>query len=123
MQTRLGSLFCLFLLLGLFIVPLAHQGHLQALEEPYPTIAAAAAQKVGPRLSAPEPEKTDHHHDAASCSICQAAIVSRQFFAPVTIAAPNLVLPVHFLGFCDSTLGFASPEILPFGSRSPPSSL
>lgn len=123
MQTRLGSLFCLFLLLALFFVPLAHQSHLHALEGPYPPIAVGAEQKVGPRLSAPEPEETEHHHDAPSCSICQAALNCRHFAIPTFSLSPVLSLPVQ--RFCKSAFisVVANPDILSSGPRSPPISL
>jgi len=123
MQTRLGSLFCLFLLLALFFIPLVHQGHLHALERPYPPIAAGAEQKVGPRLSAPEPDQTDHHHDAASCPICHAALGSRYFTTPSPSLSSLLSLLVQ--RFCHNafTSVVTTRDILVTGPRAPPISL
>jgi hypothetical protein len=123
MQTCLGSLFCLFLLLAVIFVPLAHQSHLHALEGLYPPIAAGADQKVGLRLSAPEPKETDQHHDAASCSICQAALCCRHFAIPTLSLSPVLSLPDQRSCHNTITSVVANPDALVLGSRAPPVSL
>jgi hypothetical protein len=122
--TRLYSLFCLFLLLALSFVPLAHQCHLHTLEGLHPLLASVLGKQVGLQLSVPETEEPDHHHhDAATCPICQAALSSR-FFAVTTFSlAPPLSLPVQ--RFCNNPITslFADPDILASGPRAPPVSL
>ena len=122
--TRLYSLFCLFLLLALFFVPLAHQCHLHTLEGLHPPLASVLGKQVGLQLSAPEPEEPDHHHhDAATCPICQAALSSRYFAVTTLSLAPALSLPVQ--RFCNNTITsvVANPDILVSGPRAPPVSL
>ena len=122
-QTRLGSLFCLFALLALFFVPLAHQYHLHTLEGLHPLLAAVLGEQVRLQLSAPEPEEPDHHHDAATCPICQAALSSQYFAAPPLSLSPAISLPVQ--RFCNKTITslIVTPEILTSGPRAPPVSL
>ena len=122
-QTRLGSLFCLLALLALFFVPLAHQCHLQTLEGLHPLLASVLGEQVGLQLSAPEPEEPDHHHDAATCPICQAALSGRHFAAPILSLSPVISLPVQ--RFCNETITsiIVTPEILTSGPRAPPVSL
>jgi len=124
-QTRLGSLFCLFALLALFFVPLAHQYHLHTLEGLHPPLAAGFGKQVGLQLSAPEPEEPDHHHhhDAATCPICQAALSSRYFAATTLSLATVLSIPVQ--RFCNHAITSLvdSPDVLVLGPRAPPVSL
>ena len=122
-QTRLGSLFCLLALLALFFVPLAHQCHLQTLEGLHPLLASVLGEQVGLQLSAPEPEEPDHHHDAATCPICQAALSSRYFAVTTLSLDPVLSLPVQ--QFCNNAITslVANPDVLILGPRAPPVSL
>ena len=121
---RLYSLFCLFLLLALFFVPLAHQCHLHTLEGLHPPLASVLGKQVGLQLSAPEPEEPDHHHhDAATCPICQAALSSRYFAATTLSLATVLSLPVQ--QFCNNAITslVANQDVLVLGPRAPPVSL
>jgi hypothetical protein len=123
-QIRLYSLFCLFLLLALFFIPQAHQRHLHTLGGLYPPPASGAEKQVGLQLSATEPEGPDHHHhDAATCPICQAALNSGHFVVPALVLPIILALPVQLLDHYDSTPGITNPAILAYNSRSPPNSL
>ena len=122
---RLYSLFCLFLLLALFFVPLAHQCHLHTLEGLHPPLASVLGKNVGLQLSASEPEEPDHHHhhDAATCPICQAALSSR-YFAVTTLSLDTvLFLPVQ--RFCNNAITslVANPDVLVLRPRAPPVSL
>ncbi|MFI5330322.1 MAG: DUF2946 family protein [Desulfobaccales bacterium] len=122
--TRLYSLFCLFLLLALFFVPLAHQCHLHTLEGLHPPLASVLGKPVGLQLNVPEPEDSDHHHhDAATCPICQAALSSRYLAVTTFSLAPALSLPVQ--QFCDNAITplVANPDVLVLGPRAPPASL
>ncbi len=122
--TRLYSLFCLFLLLALFFVPLAHQCHLHTLEGLYPPLASVLGKQVGMQLSVPEPEEPEHHHhDAATCPICQAALSSQYFAATTLSLAPVLSLPVQ--QFCNNAITsfVANQDVLVLGPRAPPISL
>src|SRR5271157_2976578 len=102
-RTSLSSIFCLFLLLALFFVPLAHQCHLHTLEGLHPPLASVLGENAGLRLSAPEPEDPDHHHhDAATCPICQAALSSRYFAVTTLSLDPVLSLPVQ--QFCNNAI-------------------
>ena len=123
-RTSLGSLFCLFALLALFFVPLAHQCHLHTLEGLHPPLASVLGKQVGLQLSVPEPEEPDHHHhDAATCPICQAALSSRYFAVTTLSLAPALSLPVQ--RFCNNAITslVATPDVLVSGPRAPPVSL
>ncbi|MGO9580219.1 MAG: DUF2946 family protein [Desulfobaccales bacterium] len=124
-QTRLHSLFCLFAILALFFVPLAHQCHLHTLDGLHPSLASVLGENVGLQLSAPEPEEPDHHHhhDAATCPICQAALSSRYFAATTLSLATILSLPVQ--RFCNDAITslVAGPDVLVLGPRAPPISL
>ena len=122
--TRLYSLFCLFLLLALIFVPLAHQCHLHTLEGLHPPLASVLGKQVGLQLSVPEPEEPDHHHhDAATCPICQAALSCRYFAVTTLSLAPALSLPVQ--RFCHNAITsvVANPDVLVSGPRAPPVSL
>jgi hypothetical protein len=123
MRTRLYSLFCLFLLIALFFVPLAHQCHLHTLEGGHPSLASVLGKQVGLQLSVPEAEEPDHHHDAATCPICQAALSSRYFAVTTFSLAPALSLPVQ--RFCNNAITsvVANPDVLVLGPRAPPVSL
>ena len=123
-QTRLGSLFCLLALLALIFVPLAHQCHLHTLEGLHPPLASVLGKQVGLQLSVPEPEEPDHHHhDAATCPICQAALSCRYFAATTLSLTPAISLPVQ--RFCNKAITslVANPDILASGPRAPPVSL
>ena len=123
-QTRLGSLFCLLALLALFFVPLAHQCHLQTLEGLHPLLASVLGEQVGLQLSTSEPEEADHHHhDPATCPICQTALSGRYFASPTLSLSPVISLPVQ--RFCNETIVsiIVTPEILTSGPRAPPVSL
>jgi hypothetical protein len=122
--TRLYSPFCLFLLLALIFVPLAHQCHLHTLEGLHPPIASALGEPVGMQLSVPEPEEPDHHHhDAATCPICQAALSCRHFAVTTSSLTPALSLPVQ--RFCNNAITsvVADSDLLVSGPRPPPNSL
>ena len=123
-QNRLGSLFCLLALLALIFVPLAHQCHLHTLEGLHPPLASVLGKQVGLQLSAPEPEEPDHHHhDPATCPICQAALSCRYFTVTTLSLAQALSLPVQ--RFCHNAITsvVANLEILTSGPRAPPVSL
>lgn len=118
---RLYSLFPLFLLLALFFVPLAHQCHLHTLEGLYPPLAPVFGKEVGLQLSASEPDEADHHHhDPATCPICQAALSCR-YLAVTTLSLPPALSP-PIQRFCNFTFTsvVSSPGILVSGPRSPP---
>ena len=121
---RLYSLFCLFLLLALFFVPLAHQCHLHTLEGLHSPLASVLGKNVGLQLSAPESEEPDHHHhDAATCPICQAALSSRYFAVTTLSLDPVLSLPVQ--QFCNNAITSvaSNQDVLVLGPRAPPVSL
>jgi hypothetical protein len=120
----LYSVFCLFLLLALFFVPLAHQCHLHPLAGQHPSPAPVPGNQVVLQLSVPEAEEPDHHHhDAATCSICQAALSSRFLAVTAFSLAPALSLPVQ--RFCNKAITpvVANADILVSGPRAPPVSL
>ncbi|MHB8066527.1 MAG: DUF2946 family protein [Desulfobaccales bacterium] len=122
--TRLSSLVCLFLLLALFFVPLTHQCLVHSLEGPHSPLAPVPGKQVGLQLSAPEPaEQNHHHHDAASCSICQTALNSRYFAVPTLSLLPILPLPVQRYYHRAFTSIFTNPDTLVSGPRAPPVSL
>ncbi len=123
-QTRLGSLFCLLALLALIFVPLAHQCHLHTLEGLHPPLASVLGKQVGLQLSIPEPDEPDHHHhDPATCPICQAALSCRHFVAGAFSLPSAFSLPVQ--RFCHKAITslVATADILASGPRAPPVSL
>ncbi len=122
-RIRLGHIFCLIAFLGHLLLPLAHQVHLHELEELNISVALDAGQGIGLRGAA-EPEPKGHsHHDAASCTICQAAFRARWFVAATDHLSAAFILPVHQSCNKFSTIAVANPDILTSGPRSPPISL
>jgi hypothetical protein len=116
---RLGALFCLFALLALIFIPLAHQCHLHALER----FDTAPVNQPKGRLSlwAAQTHKAHHpHHDAATCPICQAALAARYF--AVTAPSLSLVFSLFVQRFCNNafTLGVTNQDILVTCPRAPP---
>ena len=123
-QTRLGSIFCLIAFLALFFLPLAHQRHLHALEGLHAPHATGVDQKDELQLSAPEHDEPQHsHHDASSCSICQAALSARYFSVLLLTISPVLSLPVQRFRHNATTSVAANADILVSEPRAPPISL
>ncbi len=121
--TRLGSFLCLAALLAQLYIPLVHQCE-HILEGFVLPAAFAVGQKTEPSIGAAEPQNPHHsHHDAATCPICQAALICRYFAAPTISLAPILGLPIQRCCDTADTSIAANPDILISRPRSPPTLL
>jgi hypothetical protein len=123
-RTHLGSFFCLIAILAHLVLPLAHQGHLHALEGLYTADVSDAGREVKLLLGSAESEEPQHsHHHANSCPICLAALSSRYFAAPTFSLTQVLYLPIQRFFHKTIASAVANPDILVSGPRSPPISL
>jgi hypothetical protein len=121
-SSSLGSLVCLVTLLVHLSLPSVHQ--YEHILEGFIVSAAGGDEKRSEfQLGAAESQHRDHsHHDAATCSICQAASLCRYFSAPTLCLSPISALPVQRFWDRAFTSIVADVNLLTSGPRAPPAS-
>jgi hypothetical protein len=113
---HLGTLFCLFVFLPYFFLPLLYYAHLTQFSLP----VESRDPRAGPPIAVSPPAKSPQpFHDSSSCPICRVAQTFED--GGLLLSCPKAERPVMAGIFSESHFSdFADPETIAHKNRGPP---